>query len=334
MRSLMLTGILIFCSSAFADVVVFKNGDRLTGKVLHKQGPELVFETAHTGKISLRWDEISTLSTDSPVAVMLQDSKKLSNETLTPAAEGGIALAASGRNVRLDDIAYLNPTPEESGIGVTYKGRASLAASDTRGNTTGQRLYADAQLAARARDYRYNLGAKTNRQRDSGVQTASNWIADGNYDWFLEGEDLFRYVRGSLEHDRFKDIDLRSTVGAGYGVQLLEDDRSNVSIRGGLDHVTVDYENAPNESYPALGWGIKASHRLQKYNIELFHEQDGFQQIAEGSNMTLRTRTGLRAPIAAGMSASVQFNLDWEKDPAPGRKSTDSALLVGLGYDW
>lgn len=334
MRMIMLTCILFFCTSAIADVVVFKNGDRLTGRVVHKQGPELIFETTHAGKVSIQWSEISTLSTDSTVAVMLQGGKKILNETLAPAAEGGIELTASDRNVRLDEIAYLNPGPEQSGIGVAYKGRTTLAASDTRGNTTGRRLYADAQLTARARDYRYNLGGKVNRQRDFGVRTASNWTTDGSYDWFLEGEKLFRYVRGSLEHDRFKDIDLRHTTGAGYGLQLLENDRSNVSIRGGLDYVIIDHYTAGNESYPALGWGVKASHRLQKFNVELFHEQDGFQQIAKGSNMTLRTRTGLRAPIAAGMNASIQLNLDWEKNPAPGRKNTDSALLVGLGYEW
>lgn len=333
MRAPMLISLLFFCTSAAADVVIFKNGDRLTGKVVHKLGPELVFETTHTGTVNIRWSEISTLSTDKPVAVMLHDSGRISEETLAPASDGSTDLTGSG-SVDLDEIAYLNPNPEQSGIGVNYKGRATLAASDTRGNTTGRRLYADAQLTARARDYRYNLGGRMNQQRDFGVRTASNWATDGNYDWFLEGEKQFRYVRGSLEHDRFKDIDLRSTAGGGYGLQLVEDNRSNVSIRGGLDYVVIDHYAAGNESYPALGWGVKASHRLRKYNVELFHEQDGFQQIAKGSNMTLRTRTGLRAPIAAGINASIQLNLDWEKNPAPGRKSTDSALLVGLGYDW
>lgn len=334
MRMFMLIGILFFCASATADVVTFKNGDRLTGKVVNKLGPELVFETKHAGEVSIEWSEISTLSTDEPVAVMLRNNDTVSNETLAPAADGNATLTGSGRNISLDDIAYLNPDPEQSGIGVKYKGRALLAASDTSGNTTGRRLYAEAQLAARARDYRYNLGAKVNHQRESGVQTASNWTTDGNYDWFLEGEKYFRYVRGSLEHDRFKDIDLRSTAGVGYGVQLAEDDWTDVSIRGGLDYLTVNHYADENESYPALGWGIRASHRLRKSGVELFHEQDGYLQIADGNNLTLRTRTGLRAPITDSMNASVQLNLDWEKEPAPGRKATDSVFLVGLGYDW
>lgn len=50
--------------------------------------------------------------------------------------------------------------------------------------------------------------------------------------------------------------------------------------------------------------------------------------------MTLRSRTGVRVPIASGINASVQVNLDWEREPAPGRKSTDTTLLIGLGYEW
>jgi hypothetical protein len=34
------------------------------------------------------------------------------------------------------------------------------------------------------------------------------------------------------------------------------------------------------------------------------------------------------------LSATAQVNVDWESHPAPGRKSTDSTLLVGLSYAW
>lgn len=316
-----------------ADVVVFGNGDRLTGRVVHKHGDTLVFETAHAGKLSIRWRDVSTLTTDKPVTVMLRGSEALSESVLRAAGDDRIRLGASGRDLRPDDIAHLNPTPEQSGIGVSYNGRASVSATDTRGNSTGRRLYAEAEFAARASDYRYNLAAKISRQRESGVQTASNWRADGNYDWFLDRR-LFRYLRGSLEHDRFKDIDLRSTIGGGYGLQLVETGRSALSVRGGLDYVTVDHIAAANDAYPAFGWGLRASHRLETFDVELFHDHDGFLPLTGDGGVTLRSRSGLRAPLAGGLNASLQLNLDWEEDPAPGRKATDSTLLVGLGYEW
>jgi putative salt-induced outer membrane protein YdiY len=333
MRSCVPIILLFCCTSTTADVVIFRNGDRLSGRVMHKHNTMLVFKTEHAGTVNIGWHDIRTLTTDKPVALMLRDGDVISREALEADAGGQVLLRDSQRSVRLDDIAYLNPTPEQSGIGILYRGRASLSATDTRGNSTGQRIYADAEMTARTRDYRYTIGGKINRQQEFGRQTASNGRADGNYDWFLDKR-LFRYVRSSFEQDRFKDIDLRSTVGGGYGLQLVESTRTNISIRGGVDYVNINHTMAANENYPALGWGLKASHRLDTKNIELFHEQDGFLQIANGSNVTLRSRTGVRVPIAGGLNASAQANLDWEKEPAPGRKSTDSALLIGLGYEW
>lgn len=326
--------ILLLCSTfASADVVVFRNGDRLTGRVVHKHDTTLVFETTHAGRVSIGWNSIRSLATERPVAVMLRDGEVLITDALEPDTDERVRLRDSQNSVRLDHIAFINPTPEQSGIGILYSGRASLSATNTQGNSTSRRVYADAEMTARTRDYRYSVAGKMNRQRESGLQTASNWRADGNYDWFLDKR-KFRYLRSSFEHDRFKDIDLRSTVGGGYGLQLIENSRSNVSIRGGIDYVNINHGTAANENYPALGWGLKASHRLDTRNIELFHEQDGFLQIANGSNITLRSRTGVRVPIASGITASAQANLDWERYPAPGRKSTDSTLLIGLGYEW
>lgn len=333
MRICVLLIALFFCAPASADFVVFRNGDRISGRVKHKHNTVLVFETAHAGTINVNWNDILTLQTEKPVAIMIRDKDTISRETLEAGPEGHVTLKSSQRSLPLQDIAYINPTPEQSGVGIVYSGRANLAATDTQGNTTNSRIYAEAALAARTRDYRYNLGAKFNRQQDFGLQTASSWQTDGNYDWFLDKR-TFRYVRSSFEHDRFKDINLRSTVGGGYGLQLAETPRTNISIRGGLDYVAIDHTIAANEDYPALGWGLRISHRLDMHNIELFHEQDGFAQIANGSDVTLRSRTGIRVPIASRLTASVQLNLDWEKEPAPGRKSTDSVLLIGLGYEW
>lgn len=331
-RKLIAAALLFLAYPSTADVLTFHNGDRLSGRVLHKHGDTLVFESAHAGTVRIAWPDVAAIETREPVQLMLRGGTSVFSDRLQPAA-GGVRLADSGRNIRLADIAHVNPGPEQSGIGVAYSGRASLSAADVRGNSSGQRLYAEAEFTARAKDYRYTLSGKTERQRDAGVETASNWRADGNYDWFVSPR-LFRYLRGSFEHDRPKYVDLRITLGGGYGLQLVEDERSSLSLRSGLDYITVERIAGNNEDYPALGWGLHASHRLGQSDIELFHDQDGFLQLGGDNGVILRSRTGLRAPVAGRLNASLQLNLDWEENPAPGRKATDSRLLVGLGYAW
>jgi hypothetical protein len=67
---------------------------------------------------------------------------------------------------------------------------------------------------------------------------------------------------------------------------------------------------------------------------ELFHEQDGYWSLEDSGDVKVRTRTGLRVPLVDGLTASAQVNVDWAAEPEPGRRATDSTLLLGVGYTW
>jgi len=308
-------------AAAHADTVTLRNGDRLSGKVLHKSGDVLTFETSYAGKVQIRWSEVRSISTDSPVRVMLEGERDLRSVILAPGS------VEPGR------IAYLNPRPEESGRGVTYKGRLALAASATRGNSPSSSLHGEGEFKARAKDYRYGLAARADQAKDNGQTVTSNWRASGHYDHFLAPK-RFVYGRGSAERDRFRDIRLRTTAGGGYGWQLYETDRTQLAIRGGADAVSVKHNDGSSESYPAMGWGLQYSHRLRERRVELFHNQEGFWNLRHTEQVTLHTSTGLRVPLSSGMTANAQLDLDWERTPPPGVKAVDTTWLLGLGYEW
>ena len=308
-------------AAAQADTVTLRNGDRLSGKVLHKSGDVLTFETTYAGKLKIRWSEVGSITTDSPVRVMLEGEPEPRSVILAP---GGVEPSR---------IVYLNPRPEESGRGVTYKGRVALAAAATRGNSPSSSSHGEGEFNARAKDYRYRLTAKADHAKDNGQTVTSNWRAGGHYDYFLAPK-RFVYGRGSAERDRFRDIDLRTTAGAGYGWQLYDTDRTQLAIRGGLDAVSVKHNDGSSESYPAMGWGLQYSHRLREYRVELFHNQEGFWNLRHTEQVTLHTSTGLRVPLSSGMTANAQLDLDWERTPPPGVKAVDTTWLLGLGYEW
>ncbi len=58
---------------AQADQVTMINGDRLTGTVLHKDRDLLILRTVYAGEVQLRCTDITTVSTDEAVEVMLDD---------------------------------------------------------------------------------------------------------------------------------------------------------------------------------------------------------------------------------------------------------------------
>lgn len=320
-----------FARHALADVVTLDNGDRITGRILHKGGDTLTLQTGYAGRLSLAWARVAGIATDGAVDVLLEGARHPKASRLRPSGGGRIALDAA--ETSLTRIAYINPTPAESGTGTVYSGNASLSSANAYGNSASSRLNAQGEVSARTRTRRYTLGLKTERASDAGRETASNWLGNASVDQFIDAR-RFYYGRGSLEKNRYADLRLRSSVGGGYGLQFFETERTKLSLRGGLDLVSVNRIAGVDESYPAAGWGLRFSHRLERFALELFHEQDGYLGLRDSRNLSVRSRSGLRLPIAGGLTASVQANVDWERTPAPGRKPTDTTLLVGMGYRW
>ncbi|HWU84466.1 MAG TPA: DUF481 domain-containing protein, partial [Rhodocyclaceae bacterium] len=250
--SLSLSLALLGSGTAMADQVILKNGDIISGTVVSKSGDTLTFNTPYAGDIKIAWNEISTLSTDKPVNALFTDDSYVRTSLLpagrgnvrlqstrpatvesdedgnvdadapsvaanADAGEGKPAVTMADANsddraLGLNDILYLNPTPEESGRGYRYSARANLASSNTSGNSSNQQLHMDGELQKRARDYRYTLGGEGNRASDSDVTSVSNWRTYASYDSFYTPTD-FVYIHGALENDKFKDIKLRSVAG-------------------------------------------------------------------------------------------------------------------------
>jgi putative salt-induced outer membrane protein YdiY len=331
--------------SAAADEILLQNGDRLSGDIVMKSGDKLVLRTDYAGEISVRWARVKSIRTGTPVRALVSqgadpaESAVPQRATLTPLADGRIeyvpADGGPARAVELRQIEYLNPKPYETAQGIDYKGRALFSAAATTGNVDSERLYGEGEFTARAQQYRYALKGRIEHREEAVVgTTASNWLLGANYDRFIDPKH-FRYVRGSLENDRIKDISRRSALGGGYGLQFIETERANVALRGGLDYVVMDRIAGPDERYPALGWGLNVKVKPGAAgNLEVFHDQEGFWNLRDTRSVTLRSKTGLRMPLIAKINGVAQLNVDWESRPAPGREPVDTTLLLGVDYAW
>jgi len=338
-RSLIATALLVsaFASvPAGADEVLLTNGDRLTGRVVAKTPEGLEFKTDYAGVLRIDWRVVETLKTDEPVDVMMRHNEgRLATPLERSDEPGTVRLTAVPEvpPVRLDRIAYLNPTPSQSGEGTEYKGRVNLAGSANSGNSDTKQIVGEAELAGVAKGSRFSTRIRGEHRTEGGDESASNWLATANRDWFVSSR-RFVYGRTSVERDRFRDLAMRFSAGGGYGLQLIDRDQTGLSVQAGIDYVRENRFDADDQAYPALGWGVRYRHWLVGRTAEVFHEQDGYMNVDDGRDITLKTRTGLRLPIVDRLTAQVQGVVDWEGKPAEGRKSTDLSLQFGLGYEW
>lgn len=330
---------LALAASARADSVVMRNGDLLSGTVQHMSAGSLTITSSYAGAVTVPWGEVASIATDAPVTLLLKQQEAESRGALAISDPGSFLLqpqdeSMPAQKIELSSVLFLNPTPSESGSGVEYKGHLNASGSRTQGNSEGSSAAIEGEIGARAKEYRYEVRGTANQARLAGQTVTSNWLLSAHHDRFVIDQKHFRYVRASAQRDRFRDIRLRAALGGGYGWQLIDNGVTELTLRGGLDLVSVEHYASERDRYPALGWGIQFSHWMLQHRLKLFFDQDGYWGLGTAAEVTVRTRTGLRVPIAQGLVATAQLDVDWDRHPAPGIKPTDSTLMLGVGYEW
>ena len=301
----------LFPLRAAADELRLKNGDRYSGTVVALQAGTLTFKTPH-GDLAVPWQEVD--------ALIVEDAIDLTTGTGETRRQTGGSIDVA------TTTALARPQPP-----LVVTGGAAAGFIDAGGNTDVNSVRIDADAVVRHLENRYTFGGAVNRARTSGIETARNWTATGRYDRFLTKR---LFVTGStiLTNDPFRDLDLRTALGAGVGYQVLDTAAARLSVEGGVGHVRENFALAPDDSYGALREAAKLEVLLATERVTLFHQHDTYVGVTGDDNLFVKAQTGVRLALLAGFVTTAQLDLDYDRTPAPARRSTDRTFSLTLGY--
>lgn len=336
-RSLLLSILVASASLATVSVqaatVTLNNGDKLSGELKQLSDNTLVFVSGVFGEVKIPWKDVRQLVSDDGVRVQLSDGSQVKGRmTLEQsgivAIEPGTGGALPG-NLTRSDITALNPPVVDNAR--KYSGRADLGGTINRGNSTDEQLHINAELIGKAPDNRYTIGLEVNEGKSANIETISNSRLLAKYDYFLS-EKNYVYVSGKAERDDFADLNLRTAFGGGYGHQFSDTERYKFATEIGINYINEDYNNSPDESFPALTLGLKYDKKFFDDKLVFFENLTIDASLKDTSDTLVRNRIGIRVPIAGGVTVSTQFNVDYDNQPAPGKKKADTALVFSVGY--
>jgi putative salt-induced outer membrane protein YdiY len=331
---LALCGVLSTVCSVIADELHLLNGDVITGQVIRMEDNKLFFKTSYAGEIKVDWPEVRNLISDDAIKVILSDGTVLEGFA-RKASENTMRLETkkleAPSDFKLSAVTAINPGKKPI---VKITGRTNVGLTQERGNNDTDSLRLDGEFIARTEKSRYTLRGELDKERAEGVTTVDNWLAYGNYSYYLSRK-WFLYGQTLFEHDKFSDLDLRSTLGAGAGYQFFESEALNLSAAIGPAWVNEDFIKAEDDDYAAGQWLIEYDQFLFKKFVQLFHRQTGWVKVSDSNKWILLTRQGLRFPIYKGFTTTVQYNYDYDNDPsADADKKWDSKLMFLLGWQF
>ena len=319
-----------------ADELLMKDGSRLLGKVVKKEDDTLEFETAYAGVIKVKWAEVSKLTADARVQVMLEDESMLVAGEISKTEEATLLATEAdvpAQSVTPGTVAYINPEPWRTGEGIKWTGRVNIDLELDRGNSKEDDFEADFETRIRRKNDRFSFGGEYEKDKVNDEVTTEKWKQGSKYDYFVS-EKLYYGALLAFEHDKFADLDLRTRLGPHVGYQFFESKELNLDTNVGVLYVDENYDEAEDDDYWSLGWQIDFDWFLVPDRVQFYHSHTGFQSVDNTDNLTIDSWTGFRFPLYKGIVASTEAEVEYDGGAPSDVDKTDTTYRVKLGYQW
>jgi len=318
---------------ARADEVYLKNGDLITGEIETSEEGLLVVKTAYAKKIKVKWEEVACVTSDKEVTLLLKTNEKIVGRATCPTL-GSIQIidqeTGETRDFSLSDSQGINPPPPPPPV--TYKALVDVGGAINSGNTRSKTFNSSGKFQARSKNQRLYLEGKFNYGESEGDEDQRNWLTGAKYDYFWT-EKFYSYLRPFAEYDKFQDLDLRFITSAGPGYQFIDTETAGLFAELGPAYFYEDYDNGDDNEYLAARWAAGVRYHIIPQKIIFFHLHEFYYDLTSDVGAYLRTEQGVRLALVKNFFLNFQVNYKYKSDPPEGNKSSDTALVLAIGYE-
>ncbi|MCU1330099.1 MAG: hypothetical protein JWN34_5469 [Bryobacterales bacterium] len=335
-----LAGVLVM-NVAMADQVIMKNGDRVTGTVIKKDGKSLTIKTDQFGVLSTAWDQVETVNIDAPVTVVLQDGKTLQGPVVTK--EGRVEMTTNGVPVSVPptEVTAIRNQDEQRayerlltpGWGQLWAGAGTVGFAGTSGNaktltfTTG--ITAARVTNTDKTSIYFNAIRASALLNGTSANTAQAIRAGLGYGHNLSPR-MFLNIFNDWEYDRFQNLDLRFVIGGGLGFHALKRERTVLDLLAGVDYNRSSFSTPLTRNSAEVFWGDDYAYKVSG-TTSLVQSFRMFNDLTNTGSYRVNFDVGASTKLSRWFTWNVSVSDRYLNRPAPGRKTNDLLYTTGLG---
>ena len=335
----------LFSSPLFArektDVVVMKNGDRLTCEIKGLSAGVLSIRLSYVeGIVGLEWAQVGRLESNQLFLVQTEDGTVYTGKLSTVAMSGerpmSIQIASAPEKeveISQHQLVKLDETAES--FWQRFNGTISSGIQYSKGNETTQYNIASEVEYPRERwssqasinsSFASSSGASSIATRNQGDLSVKRLLRWNN--WFYSGTSDF--LQSSVQ-----DINLQTTLGAGIGRYLRNSNQASLYVLGGFAWQNAQY-NANRPGYGAQN----AASGLVSAELKVFRfkktDLDISAVVLPGISEPGRVRTNVNASYYLRFLGELRWNLsfygNWDNQPPPTLSGSDYGTSSGLSW--
>lgn len=320
---------------AKTDVVIFDNGDRLTGEVKSLERGKLRFKTAATDTISIEWDDVARLTSDQNIQVETVNGDRFLGRLIASARDFEVIVGTGNDTVVLttDQVVFMTPI-EETRID-RLDGDFTMGYNFAKASEVQQlRLGLDADLRSEFRVF--SLQADAVRSDSEGSESSQRQSLDLSYKR-LRANRWYTGAIVALDRNDELGLDLRTSIGVGGGRFLRQTNSSILTLGGGLQFSRENLAGNVSdedtvEAVLALDWDW---FRYDTPELDLSTSLQIIPNLSESGRIRGELDVSLKWEIIEDLFWELGFYNSYDSDPVvEGAEESDYGVSTSLGWDF
>ena len=357
-------------TQARADEALFRNGDRISGRIIDISEGKMRIVTEYAGEIIAEFEEIVDIRTDSagvfrmkngdlitgtiraisPERIFVESDTlgalELPLESFLGFTAMGIDVAESPEPDKPQDasqgearvkegVAPAGKTSSESSDTDTWSGSFALGVQLQRGNTDTADVHTEIKAKRVVPREELSLRFYLDYGETEGETDQNKAFGQAKLKVFQTDR---RYLFGStdMEYDEMKNLDLRAQVFGGLGYKFIDRERTKLVGEAGGGVTGEFFDDAGDEETLEASAFLNAEWTQHLFEGVIFQQTlTLFPSLGDFGDFRLRSETGLLSPLGNGWKLKLSLIDDYDSDPeSEEAEKNDLRFISAVQYNF
>jgi Protein of unknown function, DUF481 len=316
------------------DVVMLANGDRITGEVVTLARGRLEFKTDDAGTLYLEWDKLISVVATRIVEVVTGDGKRFFG-ALGPADSHFISVVSAGAAsaVAMADVtiirqiggSFWRKLDGSVDAGFNYTRASGVAQLNFNSDTVYRKPASQARLTASLTITQTN----DDPGRDDRGSVEASYLRYPWREWFVA-------AAGRFESNESLGVTLRSQIGAATGPRLINSNRAQLSLGGGVvfnDERGVDVEPTRNVEGLLIFTTSFYTYDRPKTNLDINLQY--YPSLSNAGRQRVQVDAGAKREFFKDLFVGLSlYNTYDNRPPNPTANTNDVGIVLSIGWTY
>lgn len=318
------------------DVIIMKNGDRMTGEVKKLENGVLYISTDYfSGSIGLDWLQVARVQSTGGFQIVLKDGNRTAgtiekvSEEEAPGKDFEIHAPAGEVHASSPDVVSIETQKKNFWRQLT--GAIDFGVDFTSGNNQTA-LSSDASANYLTTKWMNGVTFNSSFSGQSGG-SSSNLLEFQTLDGYFMGKNAFLAGLGDFLHSSQQNLALRTTLGGGYGRFLLHTNHNILVWLAGSVYTHENFQTGdqrPDQNVEAL-FGLQYQlFRFDRYSMQ--SQLLVYPGLSDYGRIRTTTKTTFSVKLVNNFHTDFSFWDNFDSRPSNDAKRNDLGVSNSIGW--